>query len=54
MSKYLSVKYLLKSKQTGILVLAVQKIEFWGAYLGGPLEAGTPKLCLNICLLNIF
>ena len=46
MSKYLSVKYLLLCKKTG----ALQIIDIWGVHLGG----GTPKLCQNICLLNIY
>ena len=36
MSKYFSVKYLLISKKTGTLVQTVQKIHFWGVYLGVP------------------
>ena len=52
-SKYLLVKYLLISKQTGTLSLLVQKIDFWGVHLGGSWGCGTPKLCQNICLLNI-
>ena len=44
-SKYLSVKYLLISWNTGTLVWAVQKIDFWGVHSGGPQGGGTPKLC---------
>ena len=36
MSKYLSVKYLLISKQTGTLSQAVQKIDLWGVQLAPP------------------
>ena len=35
MSKYLSVKYLLISKQTDTLAYAVQKIDFCGVHFGG-------------------
>ena len=49
MSKYLSRKYLLISKQTGTLAYAVQIINFSGSPGGS-----TPKLCQNICLLNIY
>ena len=35
MSKYLSVKYLLISKRTSTLSLAVQKMDFWGPIFGG-------------------
>ena len=34
MSKYLSGKYLLLSKKTGVLVGAVQKIDFLGSHFG--------------------
>ena len=52
MSKYLSVKYLLISKQTGTLSWAVQKVDFGGSIWGFPKEGGTPnyvKTMLNIC-----
>ena len=49
MSKYLSVKYLLISKQTGTQVDLFKKLIFWGSRGGG-----TPKLCQNVCLLNIY
>ena len=49
MSKYLFVKYLLISKQTGTQVELFKKLIF-----GGPRGDGTPKLCHNICLLNIY
>ena len=54
MSKYLSVEYLLIAKQTGILTWAIQKADFWGSIWGDPRGGGTPKLCQNICLLNIY
>ena len=54
MSKYLSVKYLLISKKSRTLPWAVQKTDFWGVHLGGPWGVGIPKLCQNICLLNIY
>ena len=53
MSKYLSVKYLLISKQTGTQVELFKKLIFGGPFGGVPGEGGTPKLCQNICLLNI-
>ena len=49
MSKYLSVKYLLISKQTGTLAWAVEKIDFWGVP-----EVWHPQTMSNICLLNIY
>ena len=50
MSKYLFVKYLLISKQTGTQVELFKKLIFGGSIWGG----GTPKLCQNICRLNIY
>ena len=52
-SKYFSIKYLLISKQTGTLAWAVQKIDIWGSIWADTRRGGTPKLCQNICLLNI-
>ena len=37
-SKYLSVKYLLISKNTGTLCGAIEKTDIWGGRLGGPQE----------------
>ena len=47
-SKYLSVKYLLISYNTGTRAWAIQKL-----ILGVPGGGGTHKLCQNIYLLNI-
>ena len=52
MSKYLSVKYLLISKQTGTQVKLFKKLIFIGGSPGGG-GGGTPKLCQNISMLNI-
>ena len=41
-------------KKTNALARAVKEIEFWGVYLGGPWAGDTPKLCQNICRLNIY
>ena len=43
MLKYLSLKYLLISKQIGIIAYAVQKIDFGGSILGGFLGGGHPQ-----------
>ena len=32
----------------------VKKLAFGGSHLGGPRGGGTPKLCQNICLSNIY
>ena len=52
MPKYLFVKYLLISKQTGTKVELFKKLIFGGPFRGVPVGGGTPKLCQNICLLN--
>ena len=43
MSKYLSLKYLLISKKTGTLALAVQKIDFLGPHFGEVPGGVAPK-----------
>ena len=48
MSKYLSVKDLLISKQTGTISQSVQKIHFGGGPFGRSPGGGNPKLCQNI------
>ena len=44
-SKYLPLEHLL---------IAIQKIAFWGVHLGACGGVGTPKPCQNICRLNIY
>ena len=55
MSKYLSVKYLLISKPTGTQVEIFKKIFLDGPFGEVPAGGGgTPQLCQNVCLLNIY
>ena len=51
--KIFASKYLPIWKYTGTVNYVVQKIVFWGVYLGGsPRGVGTPKVCQNVCLLS--
>ena len=45
-------KLLLMSKYTGTINQVIKKFGFWGSILGGP-WGWHPKLCQNICRLNI-
>ena len=54
MSNYLSVKYLLISKKVELYFEPFKKLIFGGSIWGVPGGGGTPKLCQNICLLNIY
>ena len=51
-SKYLSVKYLLISKQTGTLSRAIQKIDFWG-FPGGVAPPKYVKIFVSLIYADI-